>query len=315
MTWKICNYQKYAAGGTAWEIDINTAGTFTLLSSGTVDVDVYWGDGDVETVTTNSVAHVYPSAGTYTIGIVINSGDFYPYYNDNAAGDEIITLGDTPAGWSFGTSLLSAFRGSANLTTVGNIDTSAVTSLQNAWLNCSSLESFPLIDTSSVTVFFQAWLGCSSIDNITALGEQYSFPQIDTSTGTSFNGAWFGNSGLTKFPPKSGPLMDVSNGTNFNSAWRNCTNLTDFPAGFFDSWTGTPVTDCFLNAWANCTSLTATSVENILNSIDTSGQSAPVSGRRISIEYNASSGTPNITTAVTNLKARNWEILLNGVIQ
>jgi hypothetical protein len=68
-------------------------------------------------------------------------------------------------------------------------------------------------------------------------------------------------------------------------------------------------------AWDNCTSLTATSVENILNSIDTSGQSAPASGVDITIDYDAGTGTPSVSTAVTNLKSRGWTITLNGVAQ
>ena len=382
MTWKICSSQKYAAGGTAWEIDINTAGTFTLLSSGTVDVDVYWGDGDVETVTTNSVDHTYPAAGTYTIGIKINSGDFRPYYNSDAAADELVTLGDTPAGWSFGAILLDAFHGSANLTTVGDIDTSAVTNFGGAWIsctsltsfsllntsnggnfgytwyNCSSLTSFPLIDTSSGTNFSNAWYNCSSLTLFppinTSSGTTFasawyncssltSFPLLNTSNGTNFSTAWYNCSGLTSFPlidTSSGvdffqawrncssldnittlgeqysfPLIDISSGTNFSTAWYNCSSMTEFPPNFFDSWIGTPVANCFSNTWKLCSSLTATSVENILNSIDTSGQNAQVAGPNITIDYNASSGTPNITTAVTNLKARNWTINLNGVAQ
>jgi len=110
-------------------------------------------------------------------------------------------------------------------------------------------------------------------------------------------------------------LIDVSSGTTFAYAWFSCSGLTSFPANFFDSWTGTPGNGCLANAWAGCTSLTATSVENILNSIDTSGQSAPASGPDITIDYNAASGTPNISTAVTNLKSRGWTITLNGVAQ
>jgi hypothetical protein len=91
--------------------------------------------------------------------------------------------------------------------------------------------------------------------------------------------------------------------------------LTTFPANFFDSWTGTPVNNCFLNAWLGCNSLTATSVENILNSIDTSGQSAPASGVDITIDYDTGTGTPSVATAVTNLKSRGWTITLNGVAQ
>jgi hypothetical protein len=110
-------------------------------------------------------------------------------------------------------------------------------------------------------------------------------------------------------------LIDTSSGTTFYGAWRFCSNLTTFPANFFDSWTGTPSNNCFAFAWSGCSSLTATSVENILNSIDTSGQSAPANGVDITIDYNAASGTPNISTAVTNLKSRNWTITLNGVQQ
>jgi hypothetical protein len=70
-----------------------------------------------------------------------------------------------------------------------------------------------------------------------------------------------------------------------------------------------------VNTWLNCSSLSAASVENILNSIDTSGQSAPASGVDITVSYNAASGTPNISTAVTNLKSRGWTITLNNVLQ
>jgi len=110
-------------------------------------------------------------------------------------------------------------------------------------------------------------------------------------------------------------LIDVSSGTTFTHAWYGCISLTDFPANFFDSWTGVPVDGCFYNAWLGCTSLTATSVENILNSIDTSGRSAPGVSPDITISYSAASGTPNISTAVTNLLSRGWTVTLNGVAQ
>jgi len=110
-------------------------------------------------------------------------------------------------------------------------------------------------------------------------------------------------------------LIDTSSGTSFTEAWRGCSGLTSFPANFFDSWTGTPENNCFVGAWQGCSSLSAASVENILNSIDTSGQSAPASGVDITVSYNAASGTPNISTAVTNLKSRGWTITLNNVLQ
>jgi hypothetical protein len=133
---------------------------------------------------------------------------------------------------------------------------------------------------------------------------------IDTSSGDDLTRAWRNCSSLTSFP-----AIDTSSITDFFQAWFGCSSLTSFPANFFDTWTGTPADNCFDRAWTACSSLTATSVENILNSIDTSLQSAPASGVDITIDYNAASGTPNISTAVTNLKSRGWTITLNGVLQ
>jgi hypothetical protein len=200
-----------------------------------------------------------------------------------------------------GTNFQSAWNGCTSLTSFPLIDTSSGTNFTNAWSNCSSLTSFPLINTAAGTNFSLTWFGCSSLT---------SFPLINTAAGTNFYQTWHGCSSLTSFP-----LIDTSSSTNFRDAWRYCNSLTDFPANFFDSWAGTPVANCFFNAWDVCPALTATSVENILNSIDTSGQSAPASGVDITIDYNASSGTPSVATAITNLQSRGWTITLNGVLQ
>ena len=200
-----------------------------------------------------------------------------------------------------GTNFNSAWNGCSSLTSFPLINTAAGTNFSNAWLGCSSLTSFPLINTAAGFGFPNAWRNCSSLT---------SFPLIDTAAGTNFSAAWYGCSSLTSFP-----LIDTAAGTNFSYAWRVCSSLTDFPANFFDSWTGTPVANCFLDAWDGCSALTATSVENILNSIDTSGQSAPASGVDITIDYNAGTGTPSVATAITNLQSRGWTITLNGVLQ
>jgi hypothetical protein len=202
---------------------------------------------------------------------------------------------------SAGTNFVSTWRDCSSLTSFPLIDTSAGTLFGSAWRDCSSLTSFPLIDTSAGTLFGSAWSDCSSLT---------SFPLIDTSAGTNFSGAWSNCSSLTSFP-----LIDTSSGTTFWQAWIGCSSLTTFPANFFDSWAGTPINNCFYNTWNGCSSLTATSVENILNSIDTSGQSAPASGVDITIDYDAGTGTPSVSTAVTNLKSRGWTITLNGVAQ
>jgi hypothetical protein len=203
----------------------------------------------------------------------------------------------TAAGTDFG----QAWYNCTSLTSFPLIDTAAGTNFSTAWQSCTSLTSFPLIDTAAGTNFSSAWRSCSSLT---------SFPLIDTAAGTNFNVAWNNCSSLTSFP-----LINTAAGTNFGQAWYGCSSLTDFPANFFDSWTGTPANNCFVGAWDGCSALTATSVENILNSIDTSGQSAPASGVDITIDYNASSGTPSVATAITNLQSRGWTITLNGVLQ
>jgi hypothetical protein len=327
-----------------WRILGSSFALLNFTTDGQVTVD--WGDGTVETLTTSE--HTFSNgSGYHDIGFRLDSGTYFrPYINNATHRNKVVAIGPAPESmkldgfraffgcnnleifdatvdvvggfyeaWNSCTSLISfpwidtssvtsffsAWLGCSSLTSFPLIDTSSGTTFQNAWVSCSSLTSFPLIDTSSGTNFQSAWQGCSSLT---------SFPLIDTSSGTNFYAAWYQCASLTSFP-----AIDTSIGTRFGQAWRFCSSLTNFPANFFDSWTGTPVDDCFVNAWDGCSSLTATSVENILNSIDTSGQSAPASGVDITIDYNASSGTPNISTAVTNLKSRGWTITLNGVAQ
>jgi len=284
---------------------------------------VDWGDGSSETSTSNALAHTY-AAGDYIIKI--SSAVVYRP-NFNSSGDEDLITEIHTTDIEFGAILSNAWRGANNMTDFNAAFgvTTGVTSYINTWRECSSLTSFPLIDTSSGNNFQSAWYNCNKLTSFplidTSSGTEFSyswfncnqltsFPLIDTSSGISFASAWRGCTSLTAFP-----LINTSSGTNFNSTWQSCSNLTTFPANFFDSWTGNPNTNCFVGTWGNCPSLTATSVENILNSLDTSGRSGPAIGPEITISYNAASGTPNISTAVTNLKSRGWTITLNGVAQ
>jgi len=227
---------------------------------------------------------------------------------------------------SSGTDFTGAWQNCTGLTSFPLIDVSSGTNFTTTWRNCTSLTGFPLLDTSSGTTFASAWRDCSGLT---------SFPLLDVSSGTSFAGTWQGCSGLTSFPAlnmssatavnaawfsctglTSFPLLGANSATTFSFAWYGCTSLVSFPASFFDNWTATPGASCFYFAWSGCTSLSATSVENILNSIATSGRSAPSSGNKeITIDYNASSGTPSISSAVSTLKSRGWIIVLNGVTQ
>jgi len=267
-TWQILSEEGDYTGNT-WNLDIDTAGTFTLITNGAIDAFVAWDDGTSEKLTatsgTSNFTHTYSPAGTYTVQLQLLSGDVRPYYNNSAAGNELIVLGNTPAGWGFGATLQTAFKGLGNMTAIGDIDTSGVSNFFQTWHSCFSLTVFPLLDISSGTTFFRAWYFCDS--------------------------------------------------------------MTTFSANFFDSWAGVPADNCFVQAWSACFALTATSVENILNSIAASGQNAPGTGPDITIDYDAGTGVPyggtldgsgRITpepASITNLRGRGWTVTLNGNIQ
>lgn len=342
---------------TTWDIGITTSdGNWSLRTGSTCNYDVDWGDGQTDTNVSASgffvQSHTYASSGSYTVKIKLNSGSLKPRldYEPNSSNIEVVSIGATPPGWSFGSDLSFSFFNTRSLSSVSSgLDVSYVTNFSTAWRDCTSLASFPLINTSSGTDFSSAWYGCSGLTSFplinTSNGTTFasawrncsgltSFPLIDTSSGGNLTGAWQNCSGLTSFPQldmssatalnsawfgcaglTSFPLLGANSATTFAFAWYNCTSLVSFPANFFNNWTATPGTSCFYFAWSGCTSLSATSVENILNSIATSGRSAPGTGssRTITIDYNASSGTPNISSAVSTLKSRGWIIVLNGV--
>ena len=357
----INSYQFSAAAPalTTWDIGITTTdGNWSLRTESTCNYDVDWGDGQTDTnvsaTGTFVQSHTYASSGSYTVKVTLNSGVFRPRfdYGTGSSNTEVVSLGATPPGWSFGSDLSFSFYATPSLSSVSSgLDASYVTDFSSTWRNCTSLTSFPLLDVSSGTNFGSTWQNCTSLTSFplldtssgTAFGSAWrncsgltSFPLLNVSNGTSFSAAWQNCSGLTSFPAlnmssattvstawlnctglTSFPLLGTNSVTTFNFAWFGCSNLVNFPANFFDNWTATPGSNCFYYAWAGCTSLSATSVENILNSIATSGRSpfGPGTSSNITIDYNASSGTPSISSAVSTLKSRGWIIVLNGVTQ
>ena len=164
----------------------NTGGTFNLRSTGTVDYEVKWGDGNVEISTVNTLPHTY-AAGDYSV--VVNSDDVYtPYFNNVTADAVQITSVAIGSGADLGTSLDSAWSGGSNLATFTcpfNV-TSSVTSFANAWRKGNSLTSFPLLNTSSSTNFSHAWYKCSSLADFPA----NMFDTTGTLSTTAFTNAW-----------------------------------------------------------------------------------------------------------------------------
>ena len=305
-------------------------GVFNLRSTGTVDYEVDWELTDArEASTDNVLPHTY-TAGDHTLA-VYSDGVYRPYFNNIVADANQITSVVIGPGANLGTNFSVAWYGATNMTSfvcpfdvtsgAGDfyaawfgtsltsfplIDTSSATNLLQTWYNCSSLTSFPLIDTPSVTTFQQAWYGCSSLNNIGVVpGATTSFPLIDTSSGTFFFASWQNCASLISFP-----LINTSLGTNFAYAWSDCSSLADFPADVFDT-TGTLASNAFIGAWFGC-ALTAQSIENILVSLDTNGQS------NITLSINGGTNAAKTTwsaaavTAYDNLVVKGWTISFNA---
>ncbi len=273
----------------------STGGVFNLRSTGTVDYEVDWGDGDVETSTLNVLPHTY-AAGDYNLAI--DTDDVYrPFFNNSGDEDQLTSVA-IGAGADLGTNLDDAWVGANNMASFvcPFYVTSPVTSFYRTWRDCSGLTSFPLIDTSSGTNFNNTWFGCSGLT---------SFPLIDTSSVTNFGAAWFKCIGLSSFP-----LIDTSSGTIFNAAWSGCSGLTSFPANMFDA-TGTLIPTAFNNTWKNC-ALTAQSIENILVSLDTNGSS----NIRLSLNSGTNASKTTWSTAANpaydNLIIKGWTIFFNA---
>ena len=276
----------------------SSVSSFTLLSIGTVDYEVDWGDGTVQSYTTNNPTHTYSSAGEYTIKITPAEGSTYrPYFNDLVSDTSIASVSGS-GGSQLGTTLQSAWRGASNMTSFdGNIDTSGVTNFTRTWRNCSGLTSFPLIDTSSGTDLGFAWSQCSGLTG--------AFPALDFSSATDVGQAWNGCSNLVEFPS-----VDFSSVTDsFRRTWYFCTSLTTFPANQFDNINVTSSTG-FQDAFRSC-ALTAQSIENILVSLDTWGASNIELGIHSGNNASKTTWSTAANTAYTNLINKGWTISYN----
>jgi len=167
----------------------------------------------------------------------------------------------------------------------------------NAWISGTVSSDFLETDWSAQTDFLNEFRD-----------EDWDyFPVIDTSSGTDFTSAWRDNQ-LTLFPQ-----LDVSSGTDFRFAWDN-NQLTSFPANMFDTLTS-PNNDCFTSSWTGTNVIDSQGMENILVSIDTSGANAPSSGVNIDISSNGDTLTAATNSAITSLKGKGWNIVIDGVAQ
>ena len=252
----------------------NSGGAFVLEDSGTVSYVVNWGDSSApETVTTNDKSHTYASSGNYTVKLDVQTASYQGYYWNKTSRTQITSIEyKTPT--KLGSSGYAAYIGCSNMTsfTAPAAAFSDLTRMDHMFRDCTSLSSFSDADTSSCSIFTYTFHNCSSL--VTA------------------------------------PTFDYSSCTGLYQTFLNCTSLTTFPANAFNS-TGTFGTNGFFNTFQNC-ALTAQSIENILVSLDTNGQSNVILHINGGTNAGYSTWSTAAQTALTNLTNRGWTVYKNN---
>ena len=194
-TWKTNN----TGSSTATQIKL------PLVSTGTYNFVVDWGDGTTSTITTWNAAattHTYATAGTYTVKIKgICTG-----WQFNNGGDRLKILSVSSWGkFKLGTTQGSYFYGCANLNLSGVtdvLDLAGTTSLLQMFRGCTALTTIGRVgewNTSNVIDFGNVFHQCSNfngnlsnwnVSSGTYLGEMFSGAAKFTNGGDPGIGNW-----------------------------------------------------------------------------------------------------------------------------
>ena len=155
---------------TTWNTNLGTGTTVTLALAGTVDAEIDWGDGNVETVTTPGPhVHDYGIDGTYTVSVTgsvtaynsFNNGGGMPY------GEEAKLVSVDNWGQLGFTSMSVAFSYCSNLVSVPSTSDGieAVTDMSGMFLVADSFNGdISGWDTSGVTDMSYMFSGASAFN-------------------------------------------------------------------------------------------------------------------------------------------------------
>lgn len=264
----------------------NTQFALPLVSTGTYNFVVNWGDGTSDTITTWNQAQTiktYSSIGTYNIKI---TGTLVGWVFNNA-GDRLKLLSINSWGnMRLGTTQGSYFYGCANLVLTGVsdiLDLTGTTILSGCFRNCNQISTIARINewnVSNVTNMFQMFSGASIFNsnisnwnttNVTNFGNLFAF--------TAFNqniGAW-----------------NVENGINFNSMFINASvfnqNISNWNTG-----KATNMREMFKGAIAFNQNIGAWNVSNVTNFVNFMNGKTPATFSTTNLDaiYNGWSSRP-----------------------
>ncbi len=265
------------------EYNLSSSGqTVKLPLSSVIYALINWGDGELETVSSEFPSHKYSTSGTYTVTVNGEVEHIQSYDSSSISGASYLTAvvqwGDLGL-----TDMSRGFRGCSKLASLpeGNVSFSNVTSFAYCFCNCSSLKGIPdgMFDQcSNVTSFSYCFFGCSSLkgipdgifDHCSSVIEFHSAFQSCTSLTTVPENLFSGCTLVTDFASVfcyCTALMTVPENlfsgfvavTDFSYAFCDCTSLTTIPENLFSGCIA--VTD-FTSVFNSCTSLTTVS-ENV----------------------------------------------------
>ena len=225
-TWNTANTSSGSSTSTQVKLPLISAGTYNFI--------VQWGDGNSDTITVWNQAqttHTYATSGTYTITITgICTGFQFNNTGDRLKFLSIQSFGILKINNSYG------FSGCSNLTlsSVSDVLDCKNSILQGLFLNCTSLGVIALSNTWDVsfnTSFNQMFKGCPSFNS--------NISSWNTSSATNITGMF---TACTSFNQNIGS-WNVSNCTSLHEVFSGCTNFNQN----IGSWNV-----------SNCTSLSAT---------------------------------------------------------
>lgn len=255
---------------------INYSGTpFEVRQNDARYISIDWGDGSSEVSNATLFTHTYSANGIYKIKINATLGTTFhrPRFDiaSSASRNQLIKV---ETGRYLVGSLDSSFRDCANLEEIIAPYTSfsSVYNFRRTFVGCASLQAFPFIETKNITNFEAFCQSCTSLTE---------FPKLDFTVAAKFNNAWYG-----------------------------CISLAHFPPNMFDKTGKFSSTNNFSNAWYYC-ALTAQSIENILVSLDTNGDTSISLGIYGGNNAAYSTWSQAAKDALTSLQGKGWNVIYN----